>query len=908
MAGATARIAIIGDTKQLRAALAQAEGQIATFSGKMRRMGDGLVSTGRSLTTGLTLPLVALGVGAAKASISFESAFAGVIKTVNATESELAMLRKGIIDMANEIPASREEIAAVAEAAGQLGIQTGNILDFTRVMIDLGETTNLSATEAATALARLANITQMPQSEFDRLGATIVELGNNLATTEAEIVEMGLRLAGAGKQIGLTEAEILGFAGALTSVGVEAEAGGTAFSRVFLDIQQSVMKGGRSLDNFAEIAGMSADNFAKAFRDDPAQAIATFIEGLGRIQAEGGNVAGALEEVGFGQLRVRDSMLRTAGAGDLVAESLRMATGAWEENSALTNEAEQRYKTSAAQLEVLKNRVTDVARQFGDVLVPVMLRLLDAASPLLYAVEALAKGFGALPVPIQTVIVGIGGIAAAVGPTMWVFGKLLQVGASVIEGFEKLALKAYDAAGGVDRIGGAFRNSMGSIGMFALKLGAVVGVAALAIEGLKKIHDANAQTRFPTHDAERYGVALQAIAETGTLIGVLEQDWNSLSDAVDKNGETAKGFFAYVTPGLNEAITGTTANIRAAEQQVEAYDQALLTMHRQNAPLAAEAFEHIRQRLLAQGRSVEEVDAAFNDYRGAVNDAAAATEAGVPPVDALGGAQDEAAAATENHEEALKSLSDTLSAQFDPLFGMVDALQANKEAGDAVTAAQWKLLEAQARGEEGAWDAAAAQEELEQAQLNSAKSAIDMEKAVKDLTGAVENKSVSVETARGMLDRWVAMGWITQDAANAVAAKFQEVTTKANEIPPIKNTTVTADTSDAMAKLSDLHAYINQVTGQGIVVKGPNLGQIVVTPKALGGPVTAQQAYLVGERGPELFVPDYSGQIIPNNELSKNNNPTPVSTQPQTLVEHIHVHVDGKEIASTIRRRELARR
>src|SRR5690606_14958240 len=145
--------------------------------------------------------------------IDFESAFADVTKTVDGTDEQIAALRQGILDMAKELPTSREAIAGVAAAAGQLGIETDNILGFTRVMIDLGNSTNLAAEDAATALARLANITQMPQSEFDRLGSTVVELGNNLATTEAEIVDMGLRIAGAGTQIGLSEAEILGFAG-----------------------------------------------------------------------------------------------------------------------------------------------------------------------------------------------------------------------------------------------------------------------------------------------------------------------------------------------------------------------------------------------------------------------------------------------------------------------------------------------------------------------------------------------------------------------------------------------------------------------------------------------------------------------------------------------------------------------
>ena len=88
------------------------------------------------------------------AGIQYEQAFAGVRKTVDATEAELQAMSQGIRDMAKEMPTSATEIAAVAEAAGQLGIQNESILSFTKTMVMLGDSTNLSSDEAATALAR----------------------------------------------------------------------------------------------------------------------------------------------------------------------------------------------------------------------------------------------------------------------------------------------------------------------------------------------------------------------------------------------------------------------------------------------------------------------------------------------------------------------------------------------------------------------------------------------------------------------------------------------------------------------------------------------------------------------------------------------------------------------------------
>lgn len=375
-------------------------------------------SLGKTLTTYLTLPIIGLGVAATKSSIDLESAFAGVRKTVDASEEELAALRKGFDDMARkEIPIAVEELYGLGEAAGQLGIQTNAILGFSETMAKLGVATNMSSEEAATALARLANITQMPQDQFDRLGSTVVALGNNLATTEREIVEMGLRLAGAGKQVGMTEAQVLSFAGALSSVGIEAQAGGSAFSKLMVNMQLAVEKGGKKLEEFAMVAGMSASEFQKAFKEDAASAIIEFIKGLSTAEERGMSAIAVLDAMGISEVRMRDALLRAAGASDVFTGAIELGTKAWEENTALTKEAEQRFSTTASQLQLLANNAKLLGASFGQILLP-------QVNEIIGKLIVLAQNFSELDEGTKKAIVNVGLFVAAAGPLLILTGKL----------------------------------------------------------------------------------------------------------------------------------------------------------------------------------------------------------------------------------------------------------------------------------------------------------------------------------------------------------------------------------------------------------------------------------------------------------------------------------------------------
>ncbi|EHK9493334.1 phage tail tape measure protein [Enterococcus faecalis] len=478
-----------GQMAEMQVKTTGATGAIYNASEKMISSGQKMEKVGGALTKGITLPILAGAAAVTTAAVKWESDFAGVKKTndevVDSTGKVVYSykdLENGLRGLAKELPSSHAEIANVAEAAGQLGIKTKNVVGFTKTMVDLGESTNMSAEEAATALARLANITGMPQTEFDKLGSVIVDLGNNFATTESEITAMGLRLAGAGHQVGMSEAQIMGFAAALSSVGIEAEAGGSAFSKVMVEMQlavenganafagleslsqqtgvsmeqvsSAVRNGGKELKNtagamgltskelktmhkeatdasgklndFAEVAGMSAEQFSKAFKEDASGAIIKFIEGLGKTKEHGQSAIAVLDDMGITEVRLRDSLLRAAGASDVFKSAVDRGTKAWGENTALTEEANKRYETTESQLKMLKNEAVDVGITFGGPLVKALRDVLQATKPMIKTVTNLAESFSNADPKTQQTIVKMIALTAAMGPAIKLTGTLTK--------------------------------------------------------------------------------------------------------------------------------------------------------------------------------------------------------------------------------------------------------------------------------------------------------------------------------------------------------------------------------------------------------------------------------------------------------------------------------------------------
>ena len=441
---------------------------------KISQMGQNISGFGSALTRGVTAPIVAGAGLVVKAAIDYESAFAGVKKTVDETATvSYQKLSDGIRQMAKELPASAVEIANVAEVAGQLGIKTEDILSFSRTMIDMGESTNLSAEEAATAIAKIANIMGLTSDEYSKFGAAVVDLGNNFATTEKDIVMMANRLAAGGKLAGLTAPEILGLATAMSSVGIEAEAGGTAMTQTLTAIGNAVAlttkDSADDLALIAKVAEMTSEEFQQAWKEKPAEALQSFIKGLNTAHEKGANVDAILMKLGMTGVRQGNMLKSLALSSDKMSAAVQRSNQAWKENTALTNEANKRYETTESQLKMFRNQITDLAIEFGGPLIKALRSGLDAVKPWLNNLADLAKKFSSLSTEQQQNIIKWGLMAAALGPAL----KLLGGGVSVIGGFVK-------AIGGLSKGLGFLSGSVKYLANIPAGLNALAGSAGVA--------------------------------------------------------------------------------------------------------------------------------------------------------------------------------------------------------------------------------------------------------------------------------------------------------------------------------------------------------------------------------------------------------------------------------------------
>jgi len=769
-------------------------------------VGRGLVVTGAALVATTALSV--------KAASDWQSAWVGVTKTVDGTDEEMAALEGQLRRLTGVLPATHEEIASVAEAAGQLGIERENVAAFTKTMIDMGQSTNLSADDAATSMARFMNIMGTGQGQVQNLGSALVGLGNNYATTEREIMEMSMRLAGAGKQIGLTEGQTLGLATALSSVGIEAEAGGSAMSKVMIDIAASVETGGAKLDQYAAAAGLSAEQFAEKWRKDPADALAVFVKGLSNAEAQGKSTLGILADLGITEVRMRDALLRSSAAADQFSAAMAEGNQAFEDNNALTIEAAKRYETVESKIAMAGNAIRDAAIDFGDVFLPAIGAAADG-------VADFAGFMGDLPDPVQGVlgILGttVGMIALSGGTALLAVPKIAEF---------KVALQTLGIS--MRTLGLVGGGAIIALTALVAVVGAVSSAQAAAEQKAQSYADTLAEGTQRVTSATRDMIAANLTADQsflwasqGSLADNAEQLGLSIAtvtDAISGNADALDEVNAAIQRGISEGSKPLK------DANMEAHDAAVLLQGGLEGEIGAldEAASKARQAEEATQKGADTSRTAAEAY---VDEADAVSELNselsglIDKINEANGVGQDAVTSNARWQSALAGVTEDVQKQKDAyeqangsLEGFALSLDRNTESGSANQA----MLADVARA---AQDAAAAQFEQDQATM----SADDATQKYLETLSAQRDAFINTATEAGF----------SEDAVRQLADEIFA-------LPSDKTVEILAKTAAAQAELDN---WIQMNNGRDIRVKviadgaAIQMGTYTVTPdgNAAGG-------------------------------------------------------------------------
>lgn len=588
MEGDHAAASMVMQFRKLEAELSGCVGKLEALraeSSKLRaamNFGTGLRELGYGLYSTLTPAIMIAGRYAIQAAADIDSAYRDMRKTVNGTEEEFEHLKDAALDFSTTHVTSADTILEIEAMGGQLGIQARNLEKFAEVVSNLDIATDIDAEDMAKYIGQLSNIMRdIDQSNPAQYGKDItafsdalVRLGNNSAAQESSIMKVMMRIASLGNISGFTTPQLLAISTAVAATGQGCEAAGTAISKTFSNIEAAVGAGGDSLEAFAQIAGMSAEDFASAWEGDPITAFTAFIGGLKQIDESGGSVDNTLRSLKINSVRQKQALEGLVNTFDVLNESLGMSQTAWEgldyamqdgsgkvEHAGdAAREAKRKSEGFSGELEMMKNNAKVLASELADGAVPII----KAMGEQFQQFTALAKS---MPTELKTAAVGIAGFLAAIGPVGVATGTITRSIASIISFAGKMQGKLVEAGESLFWMAGSMTNSAGKL-----------GAASKAVSGLGKAIQFLGSTGGMLATA---GIAVGISLIVGAIQDAIkkQEDFRKATDGVHDATTRAVGVLSTATGKYSSVGGAARSSAKSVDELVESSVKLADTMN-----------------------------------------------------------------------------------------------------------------------------------------------------------------------------------------------------------------------------------------------------------------------------------------------------------------------------------------
>ncbi|WP_405118694.1 phage tail tape measure protein [Pseudomonas leptonychotis] len=336
------------------------------------------------------LETVAIGASAAlpvKLAIDYESAMADVKKVVNFNSADgFAKLSGEILDLTRSLPLAATELAQIAASGGQLGIAAPDIKQFTETVAKMATAFDMSAGAAGDSMAKLANVYKIPIAQIGNLGDAINELSNSSPAKASDIVNALSRVGGAAKAFGLSETQAAALSNTFISLGKSPEVAATAINGMLIKLQTAEKQGDKFQEALSSI-NMSAGELKKKIGTDAQGALQDFLGTVNLVPKA--DRMGLLVDL-FG-LEYADDVAVLAGSMETYAGSLALVKAASSYKGSMEKEFQARAATTANNLLLLKNGLTELGINVGSAVLPGLNDLVGTLRPMVTQFATWAK-------------------------------------------------------------------------------------------------------------------------------------------------------------------------------------------------------------------------------------------------------------------------------------------------------------------------------------------------------------------------------------------------------------------------------------------------------------------------------------------------------------------------------------
>ena len=327
--------------------------------------------------------------------LEYDRALIQISKTTDISGEELERLGQRIQALGTgpsglrpALPILREELFAIATAAGQAGVATSaGIERITRAAAELQVSSNLIGSDAVRALTRYLNVTGQSLDRTDAIASAYTHLGNNIVGTEAEIASFATRVAQNLSAVGrATDEFILGVSATLTELDVQQEAAGSALQRTQIALLRLADDPSR-FHAFADAIGGTSEEveaLRRRFVDGTASAEdfdRVFLAFLRRIRETGPTRRQSFiaDIIGGGEANVRNTRVLgvLAQRYDRLSRNIDLSAEATEQANFHTREAARAAEAQSSALQIVGNRLLEQATAIGSVINPALISIAE---------------------------------------------------------------------------------------------------------------------------------------------------------------------------------------------------------------------------------------------------------------------------------------------------------------------------------------------------------------------------------------------------------------------------------------------------------------------------------------------------------------------------------------------------